>query len=136
MRRYLAGILLAGLLGEAASAAEIGCTITRTHKFRNGDVATHQVTHEFDLNRRFGGVMTVGRLHSFLLPDWAEIRFGFEVLNRNLQTRLSIESRSNVTHRQIHFHETFGSPTAIPEAVETRFNSVNYDFSVECSLNN
>jgi len=132
MKQVIAGILLSGIMSQMAMAAELSCTITRTNKHQPSDVATHQYTEEFDAGARRGGVILTGRVESFLLPSNAAVNYGFEIINRRLDTRLSIETINCKNGQQVHFNESFGTLASAPSSVETTFGAGRYSYSVDC----
>lgn len=130
-------LLLASLsISQAALAANLTCDITRTNKYNDSDIATHSgISKYFDPSERKGRTLVAGSVRSHLLPsDSARVNFGFEVLNRQMETRLALETLDAQSGSQVVFAEKFGSIASAPEMVSNEFDIGKYRYNVDCSI--
>ena len=127
-------MLASMLMAQVAQAATIECSITRTNRYNDRDVATHSFSQYFDESARGTRTLACGKVRSFLIPRNAEVTYAFELVGRR-ETRLSLETVDNYYGHQVTSDETFGSIASAPGSVTNTFEVGDNEYTVECYLN-
>lgn len=123
------------LTGTFAQAAEINCSITRTNKYNDSDVATHQYKDCFDGRSRWG-VMAAGTVRSFLIPSNAQVNYSFGFVGQSGETELVLTSYATDTGDVVSNAYEYGSPASAPAMVSNSFDAGKYTYTIDCDLSN
>ena len=133
MKNSILGALVAAIIAPAALAAEINCSITKTNKYDDSDVATHEYRQCFDAGRRSSPIVS-GTVRSHLLPVNSDTSFAFSYVGQGAGTKLEMNTWATYTGLLVSSDTQYGSVAEAPGTVSNSFQAGDYDYEVDCYL--
>ena len=135
-------LMMAVFIGQAASAAELNCTITRnSNSYRFSPSETDTFTAQIDMR---GGsyhgqsrsiLIAAGTVDSYLMPHDARAYYSIELLDmQTREKRLALGVQSLRNGQWIDSQNVYGQRLSQAGSVTSSFVRGSYDYEITCDV--